>query len=244
MARFLIEFQSKYLLRRTEIILYIPDQSLQETIVRADNSYYQNNKESYPLMLLLSGFGSSKTAWEQKSNVVDLAMENKVALCMIGGENKWYMNFSPIDNWEAFINIELPDYIYGNFKAISKEKPLYIAGCSMGGYGALRNYLLNIDKYKACCSLSPATKPDNNLEEVLKQKGLKDLIIETKDIKKNVYLSIGTKDFVYKQSMQYDKFLEECSCGFRYRSIEGYDHSYTLWNREIKEFFEYIKDLD
>lgn len=245
MARFLVEFQSKYLLRKTEVIVYVPTQNLQETIRRTDKHYYENNKDrKYPLLVLLSGFGGSKTAWEQKSTICEYALEHNLAVALVGGENKWYMNFNPTDNWEDFLNIELPDFIYGNFSAISSERPLYLAGCSMGGYGALRNYLLNINKYKAVGVFSPAIQPDNDLEGVLGVKRLKDIILETKDIKKNVYLSIGTKDFVYRQSMEFDKFLEECGCGFRYKSIEGYDHSYTLWDKECRSFIDYIEKLD
>ena len=245
MARFLVEFQSKYLLRKTEVIVYIPTQNLQETIIRNDEHFYENAKDrKYPLMILLSGFGSSKTAWEQRSNVVDYAMKNNIALVLVGGENKWYLNMNPADNWEGFLNIELPDFIYGNFKSIDSSLPLYIAGCSMGGYGAFRNYLLNIDKYKACGVFSPATRADNNLEEMINAKGLKELILETKDKKKNVYLSIGTEDFVYKSSMEFDKFLMECDCGIRYKSVEGYDHSYNLWDKEIRCFIDYIKNLN
>ena len=242
MTRHLIEFQSKYLLRKVEVIVYIPGRSLVETI-NQDDDYYKKRKDTYPLMLLLSGFGSSKSAWEQSSNVVALAQKHKIALCMLGGENKWYMNFSPIDNFEGFINKELPEFLYSELSSLSNKEPLYIAGCSMGGYGALRNYLLNLDRYKACGVFSPATKPDNNLEEVLNQPKLKDLIINTASLPKNVYLSVGSLDFIYKESMEYNKFLIDTNCGFTYKSVEGYDHSFKLWNEEIECFLDYIDKL-
>lgn len=244
MSRLLVEFQSKYLLRKTEVILYVPTLDLQESLQQQDVNYYQNCEKKYPLMILLAGFGMDKSGWEQNSNIAELSKKYGVAVALVGGENKWYMNFSPIDNWDGFLNVELPDFIYGNFSSISKDKPLYIAGCSMGGYGALRNYLSNIDKYKACCALSPATKADNNLEQMLGQKTLNDLFEETKDVKKNIYLSVGTCDFIIEPSREYNEYLKNLNCGVSYKFVEGYDHSFRLWNIEIEEFLKYVSELD
>ena len=244
MARISLEFYSKSLLRKTEVIVYIPTLNLQGVIRQTDRNYYQNANKQFPLMILLGGFGLSKTGWEQQSIVEDLADKYGVALCMVGGENKWYMNNSPIDMWEDFLCYELPDFLFGNFASLSRSNPLWIAGCSMGGYGALRNYLSHIEVFDACGVLSPATKADNNLEDILHQKSLPQLIEETKDLKKNVYLSVGTKDFIYEPSKEFDEFLTKTNCGFNYKFVEGYDHSFALWNIEIENFIKYALSLN
>ncbi len=238
MARYILEFQSSALYRNTEVIVYIPTMNLQETIQNKSKTPYQDEVKQYPLMILLSGFGSSKTAWEQRSTIEQLADQYKIALCMIGCENKWYVNYSPVDRWADFINDELPDFLYGNFTALSKKMPRYIAGCSMGGYGALRNYLEHLQLYQGCCALSPATRADNDLEQVLKLKSLKDLFIDTKDEPKNIYLSIGDKDFIYAQSLEFDTYLREICQDVSYKIVEGYGHTWDLWNLEIAEFFK------
>lgn len=238
MARYLLEFQSGALYRNTEVIVYIPTMNLQETIQNKSNTPYQDKEKKYPLLILLSGFGSSKTAWEQRSNIEQLADEYKVALCMVSCENKWYVNYSPVDRWANFINVELPDFLYGNFTSLSNTMPRYIAGCSMGGYGALRNYLENIDLYQGCCALSPATRADNDLENILKLKTLKELFLETKSMEKNIYLSIGNKDFIYAQSLEFDAYIRETTKNVSYKFVEGYGHTWDLWNLEIKEFFK------
>lgn len=238
MARYLLEFQSGALYRNTEVIVYIPTMNLQETIQNKSNTPYQDQVKQYPLLILLSGFGSAKTAWEQRSNIEQLADQYKVALCMVGCENKWYVNYSPVDRWADFINEELPDFLYGNFISLSKNMPRYIAGCSMGGYGALRNYLEHMDLYQGCCALSPATRADNDLEHILKLKTLKDLFLETKNMEKNIYLSIGNKDFIFAQSLEFDAYIRETTKNVAYKVIEGYGHTWDLWNIEIAEFFK------
>lgn len=238
MARYLLEFQSGALYRNTEVIVYIPTMNLQETIQNKSNTPYQDQVKQYPLLILLSGFGSAKTAWEQRSNIEQLADQYKVALCMVGCENKWYVNYSLVDRWADFINEELPDFLYGNFTSLSKNMPRYIAGCSMGGYGALRNYLEHMDLYQGCCALSPATRADNDLEHILKLKTLKDLFLETKNMEKNIYLSIGNKDFIFAQSLEFDAYIRETTKNVAYKVVEGHGHTWDLWNIEIAEFFK------
>lgn len=108
----------------------------------------------------------------------------------------------------------------------------------MGGYGALRNYLEHMDIYQGCCALSPATRADNDLENILNLKTLKNLFIETKDKKKSIYLSIGDKDFIYNQSLEFDAYIKEICEDVSYKIVEGYGHTWDLWNREIEEFFK------
>lgn len=243
MARLVLEFQSKYLLRKSEIVLFVPSMNLGETIKEQSLTPYQDKQKKYPLMILLGGFGESKYAWESHSNIEDLAEKYGLCLAMIGGENKWYLNYSPIDAWESYINYELPDFLFGNFSCFNKQK--YICGCSMGGYGALHNYLLYKDSYEGCIALSPATRPDNKeLEQSLGTKSLHELVADLKDDNTNVYLSIGTKDFIYKDSVLFNDYLLECNKGISYKFKEGFGHNWELWQQEIEAALKEILKIN
>ena len=109
----------------------------------------------------------------------------------INGENKWYLDMGPIDNYYSLIEEEVTDFLYGNFSCLSKDMPLIIAGVSMGGYGAMYHYLKNTSKYSACIALSPATRPDHIDES--KYGSLKDLFLKEKDNIEFLYNSNVTK---------------------------------------------------
>lgn len=241
MARYIIDFYSKSLLRRYEIRVVIPSLNLQGTLKNKNENYYSENNEKYPLCIFLSGFGENQRSWQYNTQVDRLLEENKVAGVFINGENKWYLNQGPIDAWYDLVEKDVLDFLYGNFKCLSKEKPLMIAGNSMGGYGALYHYLKNIDKYSACVALSPATKPDF-LDES-KYGTLRELFLENKGKKLNCYISVGTKDFIIDASKEFDKFLKDNEIGVSYRFIEDRDHSWFLWKDEIFSVFEYFKEL-
>ena len=241
MAKYSIEFYSKSLLRKVEIRALIPSLNLHGTLSNKDLNYYQNRNVTYPLVIFLCGFGDNEYAWQSNTAVERLCEQNGVAAVFLNGENKWYVNHGGVDNYYDFIENDVLDYMYGNFKNLSKDKPLIIAGVSMGGYGAMHHYLRNVDKYSACVALSPATKPDF-LDES-KFGYLRDHFLNAKDKQLNVYLSIGEKDFIIEASKNLNQFLLDNEIGVSYKFIPEYAHTWDLWEKEIHEVFKYFKDL-
>ncbi len=241
MARFNIRFVSKYLMRKTEINLVIPSQDLHAAISENNERYYRESKKKYPLFILLSGFGDDNEAWLYNTNLLSLCTEYGFSAALIGGENKWYLDQSPVDGWHAFIEKELPDFLYGNFSMLDEKILPVIGGVSMGGYGALYNALKSPEKYSAVMALSPATKPDDYVEENL-HGTLKELFLKTKGRLPYTYLSVGDKDFIYKVSKDLDDWLTENSIGVNYNFIEGYSHSWDLWRTEVVKFLQQLKN--
>ena len=205
MALLTVDFHTKSLARRTKMDVFIPSLNLGGCLKNQDVNYYQNNNEKYPLIIFLHGFGDNEKAWQMNTQILKLCEDHKIAACFINGENKWYLNLGPIDNYYSLIEEEVIDFLYGNFHCLSKDKPLVIAGVSMGGYGSLYHYLKNTDKYAACVSLSPAIRPDR-LDET-KIGSLRDLFLENKNKDLNVYLSVGENDFIIDSSKQLNQFL-------------------------------------
>ncbi len=241
MAKLTIEIYAKALARRTTFDLVIPSLNLHGCLNNENEHYYENLEKTYPLVIFLHGFGDNANAWQNNTQVIKLCEENKIAACFINGDNKWYLNMGPIDDYYSLIERDILDYLYGNFRCLSRNMPLGIAGVSMGGYGALYHYLNNTNKYQACIALSPATKPDS-LDES-KYGSLKDLFLVRKNDKLNIYLSVGTKDFIYNASKEFDTFLSENKINVSYKIIEGADHSWNTWNNQTLEVINYLKKI-
>ena len=120
MAKYSIEFYSKSLLRKVEIKALIPSLNLHGTLSNKDLNYYQNRDVTYPLVIFLCGFGDNEYAWQSNTAVERLCEQNGVAAVFINGENKWYLNHGGVDNYYDFIENDVLDYMYGNFKNLSK----------------------------------------------------------------------------------------------------------------------------
>jgi len=240
MAKFNIRFVSKCLLRKTEVNLVIPSLDLHGAISEENERYYLESEKKYPLIILLSGFGDDNEAWLCQTNLLTLCAEYGFAAAVIGGENKWYLDQSPVDGWHSFIEKELPDFLYGNFSALDRKKPPVIGGVSMGGYGALYNALKSPEKYSAVMALSPSTKPDDLVDEQL-HGTLKELFFKAKGKLPYTYISVGTEDFIYGASKQLDDWLTENSIGVNYSFINHYSHNWVLWRIEVVKFLRQLK---
>jgi len=242
MAKFSIRFVSKYLLRKTEVNLVIPSLDLHGVIAEKNERYYRESTKKYPLVILLSGFGDDNEAWLCQTNLLALCAEYGFAAALIGGEDKWYLDYSPIEGWHSFIEKELPDFLYGNFSMLDESRLPVIGGVSMGGYGALYNALKSPEKYSAVMALSPATKPDDMVDEKL-HGSLKELFLKAKGRLPYIYLSVGDKDFIYEVSKELDEWLTDNAIGVNYSFIEGYAHSWDLWRIEAVKFLKQLKNI-
>ncbi len=241
MALLNIELHTKSLGRRTRLDLFFPTLNLGGCLRNQDVNYYQNSTETYPLIIFLHGFGDNEKAWQMNTQILKLCEDKKIAACFINGENKWYLDMGPIENYYALVEDEVTDFLYGNFRCLSKDRPLIIAGVSMGGYGALYHYLRNTDKYAACVALSPAIRPDR-LDET-KFGTLRELFLANKGKELNIYLSVGESDFIIESSRGFNGFLKENQLGVEYKFIPGKDHSWYTWAQEVFNVIEYLENI-
>lgn len=241
MALLTVDFHTKSLARRTRMDVFIPSLNLGGCLRNQDVNYYQNNHETYPLIIFLHGFGDNEKAWQMNTQILKLCEDKRIAACFINGENKWYLNMGPIENYDSLVEEEALDFLYGNFSCLSKDKPLVIAGVSMGGYGALYHYLNHVDKYAACVALSPALRPDR-LDES-KFGTLQELFLQNKGKELKVYLSVGESDFIIDSSRQFNQFLTENELGVEYKFIPNKDHSWYTWAQEVFDVIEYLENI-
>lgn len=237
MAHLSLEFYAKSLARKTHLDLILPSLNLHESLKNEDGNYYQNLNKAYPLMICLHGFGDDEKGWQNNTSIIKLAEEHEFAVCFINGENKWYLPMGPIEDHYSLIECDILDFLYGNFKCLSKDMPLAICGVSMGGYGAMYHYLKNIDKYICGIALSPALKPDSFSD---KEYELETIFLENKNKDLNIYLSVGDKDFIYKPSMQLNEVLKANLKNVSYKTIPGADHSWNTWRVEIENVIDYL----
>lgn len=239
MARLSCNCYSKSLYRRVDFDLVIPSLGLHASMDSKNPREYRDNGKKFPLIIFLSGFGEDQKSWTHFTSIEEELEARGIAGVFLNGENKFYINAGPLDNFYDFIEKDLPDYLYGTFANLDEHKPLLIWGNSMGGYGALYHYLHNLDKYAAAVALSPATKPDSF--PVKEGDSIEELLIQSKDKNPKVYLSVGDKDFIFDSSLKLDQRLKEAGVPVSYRIKEGFYHNWDFWKREVKEIFEYLK---
>lgn len=229
MARFTLRFFCKNLMRKLEVNLVIPSLSMHEAMKVTEEAYYQNATEKFPLFLMLCGFGDDNESWLTQGNLQALCDKHRIAAASIGGEDKWYLDSNPLDNWHTLLEQELPDFLYGNFAKLDRTKKPVICGVSMGGFGALWNGLNSPQRYSGIVALSPATRPDGYWRDEEKFPSLKTLFLQARGRLPYIRLAIGDQDFITAPSHELDDWLAEEGFGVRYDFVPGYGHNWDFW---------------
>lgn len=247
MARFECKVISYVLKRTVEITVIIPTSTIPEAMGFEGTKASHVIKEKYPVLYLLHGMGNNHDDWCSYSNVEMFAEERNVAIVMISGENKFYRNVPDGDEFFRFLQEEIPEFVTNMFPISDKPEHTYIAGLSMGGYGALLHGLSRPEKYAAIGAFSGAIK-------VMDNQGVKDdpynceyLLLKAQEENKNLpplYIACGTEDMLYQMNVDFKETSSAGGAKVTWVSVPGYGHEWRFWNLQVEEFLKWIPRTD
>lgn len=119
-----------------------------------------------PAMYLLHGLYGSEQDWFQYTRVILWARAKGLAVFCPAGENGFYVNQA--DTGEAYMRYvgeELPAFTRRLFPLSSRREDTFIAGLSMGGYGALNAGLTYPETFGKVAALSAALRPWKRMDK-------------------------------------------------------------------------------
>ena len=139
MALITVNFRSTVLSQETAVNIVLPEGCAEEDI---------------PTVYLLHGMHGDHTSWCRKSNIERYAAERRLAIVMPDGENGFYTDMKYGKKHYTFVSEELVNYTRKVFRLSRRRERTFVAGLSMGGYGAFRLALTKPEQYSAAASLS------------------------------------------------------------------------------------------
>ena len=172
MAKLVCNFISYALKRTVDITVVLPSvtipEAMQLPMPGKENPVPPTHevKEKYPVLYLLHGMGNNHAQWTGYTNVEMFAEERNMAVVMISGENKFYHDSLDGEPFFDFVAKEVPEFVTNYFPISAEPEHSYIAGLSMGGYGALLHGLSNPERFAAIGSFSGAVMPVGDPEKV------------------------------------------------------------------------------
>ena len=110
--------------------------------------------EERKVLYLLHGLSDDASAWPRYTNIEILAREHGLVVVMPSAGRSFYADMANGQAYFSYITEELPAWLTAIFRISSARENTYIAGLSMGGYGAFKAAFLRPDLYTAACSLS------------------------------------------------------------------------------------------
>ncbi|MFA6866961.1 MAG: alpha/beta hydrolase-fold protein, partial [Clostridia bacterium] len=128
----------------TCINMIIPDS------VRMDNIPLSERKVLY----LLHGLSDDGTMWLRRSKIESYAEKYGLVVVMPSADRSFYCDGYDGKDYYTYITSDLPKYLHNVFNLSNNKENNFIAGISMGGYGAMRIALKNSNNYFAVGSFS------------------------------------------------------------------------------------------
>lgn len=144
MAVLTLDFHSQALKMNTNIAMLLPDASK-----RAARKF-----SDYRILYLLHGLSDDYTSWLRHTRVEDYATSYQTVVIMPSGGRSMYCDNVLGQNYLTYLTHELPEYIQWITAISMVRKNTYIAGNSMGGYGAARAALSHPQSYRGFASFS------------------------------------------------------------------------------------------
>jgi len=233
-----------------------------------DNRHYPKDGEKYQVLYLLHGFSGDYSDWQRNSGIERYAQEKRVAVVMPSGGNSFYQNLPCGRNYSDFILEELPAFVQGVFPVSAKREHNFIAGLSMGGYGAFLSALRKPGQYAAAASLSgavwrfedtpvlepgadvvfPVTKPllhafGEGFERYDRATCdvatmLQNAVDGGVDLPK-LYQCCGTGDFLYADNLKFKAFAETLDIDYTYAEGPGL-HDFDFWDPYIRRVLDWL----
>lgn len=113
-------------------------------------------RSDFPVLYLLHGLSDDHTAWLRYTSIERYAAAAGLAVVMPAVHRSFYADEAHGHRYWTFISEELPEIARAFFKITTDPAQTFVAGLSMGGYGALKLGLTHPDRFGAIASLSGA----------------------------------------------------------------------------------------
>jgi putative tributyrin esterase len=107
-----------------------------------------------PTLYLLHGLSDDDTAWTRYTSIERYAADLGIAVVMPQVQRSFYTDEAWGRPYWTFVADELPAVARSFFRLSSRPEETYVAGLSMGGYGAFKLALRHPERFGAAASLS------------------------------------------------------------------------------------------
>lgn len=242
MALITCNLYSQVLKRAVDIDIVLPTITLPESMSLSESSLDHqllsyDHRKGFPIVYLLHGFGNNQHQWLGYTNIELFAEERNICIVIFSAENKKYLN-TESDEFERFIQEELPDFMTNSFPVSKRREDTYIAGLSMGGFGALYHGLAKPEQYAAIGAFSPALNMAGVTVDLFQR------VAQLTEFKQKIFLSCGTEDFLYEDNLKMKNLLIQKEADLTWQPAEGFKHEWRFWNQTVEAFLDWLPRTD
>jgi putative tributyrin esterase len=198
-----------------------------------------------PLLYLLHGLSDDATAWQRYTSIERYASEHGVAVVMPQGGRSFYADEVHGARHWTHLTQELPEVVSSFFRVSQRPEDTFVAGLSMGGYGALKWALHHPDRFAAVASLSGAVdvrtllpeRPEIYRRVFDERLGPDDILEDLLQRRRSValppmFVGCGTDDPLYDENVRFADQAIAAGVDVRTDFRPG-AHEWAVWDATI-----------
>jgi len=217
----------------------------------------------FPVLYLLHGLYGDYSDWIRNTGIERYAQEANIAVVMPGARNSFYADMAHGGRYFTYISEEVPQLAETLFPVSAKREERYIAGLSMGGYGAFRIAFAAADRFSCAASLSGALAVETLYQMALQPNAFpgnvrdiwedethihgtaSDLLYSIRQKKKQGYplprlfQACGTEDVLYPMNISMRDALLAAGADLTWHEEHG-AHEWDFWDRNIKRVINWL----
>lgn len=220
------------------------------------------------VLYLLHGLAGSSGEWTRFSKIEYYAKKYNFIMIMPEVQRSFYCDIPGGPAYFTYVTEELPAICARWFRLSNARENTYIAGESMGGYGAFKAALRHPERYSAAASLSGVLDyrtlcgqvlrgewSDMRPEELRTLHGPQGLPGKEDDLftllartaacptRPDLIQLCGTEDFLYEGNQKFRQAAGQAGYELTYREAPG-DHEWPYWDKAVQHALQFFCGLD
>jgi len=213
-----------------------------------------------PVLYLLHGLSDDDTIWLRRTSIERYVSALGLAVVMPQVHRSFYIDEAYGEKFWTFVSEELPAIVQSFFRVSSAPEDTYVAGLSMGGYGAFKLALRHPERFAAAASLSGAlafhagVESDDIVRPAMMTRifgdagdtGTDDLIhlLETADPAElpPLFLTCGTDDLLLEANRHFVDAAAARGVDLLSSFAPG-EHEWGYWDTHIQQVLDWMWDL-
>jgi S-formylglutathione hydrolase FrmB len=248
-----VNFRSEVLEMRCEMTVILPQRSLAQARKR--------QKGKYPTLYLLHGHSDDHSAWLRWSSVERYLDDYNLAVVMPAVHNSFYTDMVHGGRYFTFVSEEVPAVARDLFPLSAARSDNFVAGLSMGGYGAFKLALSRPGRYAAAASLSGALdiRPVLEGDDPEWTAAMRDIFgdpagipgsqhdlfaLSAKAARSNLrprlFQCCGSGDFLYADNVRFRDHIRPLGFDYTYKEGPG-EHNWRYWDVMIQEVLAWLQ---
>ncbi|WP_028318737.1 alpha/beta hydrolase [Desulfobulbus elongatus] len=215
----------------------------------------------YPTLYLLHGLSDDHTVWQRRTAIERHVAGLNLAVVMPAAGRSFYADMVSGPRYWTCISEEVPAVARHFFPLSAARQDNFVAGLSMGGYGAFKLALTHPHRYAAAASLSGTLDVARLArdEQAAGQGELRHIfggadalagspndlfflahqLVRQGAPRPELYQWCGTGDFLYADNARFRRHAEALGVTVQYKEGPG-GHEWSCWDAQIEQVLAWL----